>query len=587
MCIITCIVPLSIHIGHVVGCQKPRYNFFMVTFDESGQEKKLRQLRAGEERAQVIKLANQLGLPSIDLTQVPINTDALKIMSEKRSRDAHMVVFSKKGKSLGIAARSSRFEQTQKELELLKARGFSYNIYITTISSLEFVWKKYSELSFASKTRRGLIDVSGEEIEKFIKESPSIDRVRDMVKKALSGGSRTRISKVVEILIASALSTHASDIHIEPEEEAVRFRLRLDGILTEISSFNHETYGPLRSRLKLLSGLKINVQKEPQDGRFSIRIGDSSIEVRTSMIPGEYGESIVMRILNPENLVVDVKKLGMEADLLEAVQKEINKPNGMVLTTGPTGSGKTTTLYSFLQSVHKPEVKIITIEDPIEYHLSGIVQTQIDKKRNYTFASGLRASLRQDPDVIMVGEIRDKETAEIAIHAALTGHTVFSTLHTNNAAGTFPRLIDLGINSKIISSAVNISIAQRLVRVLCKDCKTKSPLDEDEKKIVDKVLLEIRNKEKISGVQVEFKWSPGSCSSCGGSGYKGRIGVFEAVLVDRAVEDAIRNNPSEREVREASLPQGILNMTQDAILKVLSGTTSFEEVGRVIGSGES
>jgi type IV pilus assembly protein PilB len=558
----------------------------MINFDEDKQEQKIKQLRESWEKNQVNKLATEFGLSSIDLTKTPINTDALRLLSEDTARTAHMVVFYKKEKELKIAVRSPEFSPTKEVLANLDERGYVYTLHVVSTVGLQSAWNKYKELSFASKTKRGLLDVSGEEIEDFIKNVHSLDKVREFTENTFALKKSDRVSKIVEVFIASALSTKASDIHIEPEEYKVRFRLRLDGILTDITKFDNETYELLRSRIKLLSGMKLNIQNEPQDGRFSIHLGEANIEIRTSMLPGEYGESIVMRILNPESLVVNIEELGMEAGLLDAVQKEINKPNGLILTTGPTGSGKTTTLYSFLQSVHTSKVKIITIEDPIEYHLEGIVQTQTDSKKDYTFASGLRASLRQDPDVIMVGEIRDKETAEIAIHASLTGHTVFSTLHTNNAAGTFPRLIDLGVNSKIISSAVNIAIAQRLVRVLCKNCKKETPLDTEEKVLIDKVLSTVVDKNKISDVQTKSNWLPGACDTCGGSGYKGRIGVFEAVLVDRAVEEAIRNNPSEREIREASLQQGILDMTQDAVLKVLKGVTSIDEVKRVIGFGE-
>ena len=240
----------------------------------------------------------------------------------------------------------------------------------------------------------------------------------------------------------------------------------------DITNINRETYDLLLSRIKLVSGLKLNLKNKAQDGRFSVKINESDIEIRTSMLPDAYGESMVMRILNPNTISLSMEDLGIEKKLFEVLEKEIGKPNGMILTTGPTGSGKTTTLYAFLRKIQTPEKKIITIEDPIEYHLPGIVQTQTDGK-NYTFSNGLRSTLRQDPDIIMVGEIRDEDVASTAINAALTGHLVFSTLHTNNAAGSFPRLIDLGVNPKIISSAVNIVIAQRLIRKLCKSCKNK------------------------------------------------------------------------------------------------------------------
>jgi type II secretory ATPase GspE/PulE/Tfp pilus assembly ATPase PilB-like protein len=392
-----------------------------------------------------------------------------------------------------------------------------------------------------------------------------------------------RTSRIVEVLLASALATHSSDVHIEPEEKQVRLRLRLDGLLTDISMFDAETYRLLLSRIKLLSGLKLNVQSEAQDGRFSIKMSESEIEIRTSILPGQYGESIVMRVLNPDSIAVSIDRLGMRQELRDEIERQVAKPNGMILTTGPTGSGKTTTLYAFLRKVHSPEVKIITIEDPIEYHLKGIVQTQVENEKDYTFSSGLRAALRQDPDIIMVGEIRDGETAEIAIHAALTGHLVFSTLHTNSAAGVFPRLIDLGINSRIIGSALNLALAQRLVRTLCPSCRVEAPLAGDEKALVDKIFNESIHPELLAGVQREKIWRPGTgCDACGGIGYKGRIGVFEAIKMTEAVENAIEMNPSERDIRKAAADQGFLTITEDAVVKALEGITTLDEIARVV-----
>jgi type II secretory ATPase GspE/PulE/Tfp pilus assembly ATPase PilB-like protein len=367
---------------------------------------------------------------------------------------------------------------------------------------------------------------------------------------------------------------------MEPQEKEVRLRYRLDGVLTDIIDFDHETYRLLSSRVKLISGLKLNITSEAQDGRFSIKVDDESIEIRTSVLPGPYGEAIVLRVLNPKTLGVPLEALGIEPRLMEIIQKEISKPNGMILTTGPTGSGKTTTLYAFLSKIYDPQIKVITIEDPIEYHLKGIVQTQVDRK-NYTFASGLRSALRQDPDVIMVGEIRDAEVAETAINASLTGHLVFSTLHTNDAAGTFPRLIDLKVNPKVISSALTLALAQRLVRKLCEQCRKEITLGEKDQKIVESVLASIQDKSQVPENHTRV-YAPGGCGACNGTGYKGRIGIFEGIRVDKKIEDVVEKNPSEREIWAAAAGQGILTMQQDGVVKVLRGVTSFEELGRVI-----
>ncbi len=312
------------------------------------------------------------------------------------------------------------------------------------------------------------------------------------------------------------------------------------------------------------------------------------ISIRTSLIPGAYGESIVMRILDPKAIQIDIESMGMQRNLLEIVSQEIQKPNGMILLTGPTGSGKTTTLYAFIRKIYSPEINIVTIEDPIEYHIAGVTQTQENPVKGYTFAEGMRSSLRQDPNVIMVGEIRDKETAEVAVQASLTGHMVFSTLHTNNAAGTIPRLIDLGVNPKIMVSALSMSIAQRLVRKLCQNCKKpESPTGEEAKTI--ETILESMKKDgkdpKNFGIQNEKEfqiWKGSGCEACNNTGYTGRVGIFEGIKTDEEIEKLMLQNPSEREIKKAATKQGILTLREDGIVKVLLGVTSLDEVQNVV-----
>ena len=391
-----------------------------------------------------------------------------------------------------------------------------------------------------------------------------------------------RISKIMEIMLAGALALGASDVHLEPEEVEVRMRFRIDGVLLDTYRFDKNTYTLLLSRLKLLSGLKLNVKDEAQDGRFSIKIKDNNIEIRTSILPGAYNESIVMRLLNPKSIAVSLEQLGIEKRTLDVLLEQINKPNGMLLITGPTGSGKTTTLYAFIKKIYSPDVKILTIEDPIEYHLDGIVQTQVEEEKGYTFLAGLRAAMRQDPDVIMVGEIRDADTAGTAIQAALTGHLVFSTLHTNSAAGAYPRLIDLKVNPKTIPSAMNASMAQRLLRKLCEFCKQEKDPSEKERKIIDETLVSIHDKTYLEGIQTLKIYEGKGCDKCNNTGYKGRIAIVEAILSTKEVEAAIVNNSSERELKKAAESQNILDMKQDGILKILKGISSIEELSRVI-----
>jgi type II secretory ATPase GspE/PulE/Tfp pilus assembly ATPase PilB-like protein len=329
--------------------------------------------------------------------------------------------------------------------------------------------------------------------------------------------------------------------------------------------------------------MKLNVKEKAQDGRFTIMLGDADIEIRASIIPGGYGESAVLRVLNPNEIAQSLEDLGINERLLKAIMHELKKPNGMILNTGPTGSGKTTTLYAFIKKIHTPDIKIITIENPIEYHLPGIVQTQTDDEKGYTFLEGLRSALRQDPDIIMVGEIRDSETAEVAINSALTGHLVFSTLHTNNAAGTYPRLIDLGVNPKVITSAINLSMAQRLVRKLCENCKKKQGLDERGKNIIKNVLDGIGDKSYLESVDLDNTYIPVGCEKCNNTGYKGRTGIYEGIISDEKIENVVKDNPSEREINKIAKEQGLLNMQEDGVIKILKGITSLEELERVVG----
>ncbi len=391
-------------------------------------------------------------------------------------------------------------------------------------------------------------------------------------------------SELMAIVLAGAIALNASDIHFEPQEKKIRLRMRIDGILHDVVDFDPKIYQRIISRVKLLSKLKLNITTQPQDGRFTILMGETVIEIRTSILPAEWGEAIVMRTLNPENLL-EIEALGLRKDLVEIFNREIRRPNGMIIVTGPTGSGKTTTLYAVLKRINSPEVKIITLEDPVEYHLEGISQTQIDPKRGYTFASGLRAILRQDPDVILVGEMRDLETAEIACQAALTGHLVFSTLHTNDAAGAVARLIDLGVKPVTIAPALNMVIAQRLPRRVCKKCfQWKEPTEKEKEKIkrgLKDVKKEILPSSFLEG---NFKIPKAiGCEDCNFTGYRGRIGIYEFFLVDDEMERFILKSPSIVEMRELAIKKGMVLMHADGLIKVLEGITTLEEIERVTG----
>ncbi|MBX4211151.1 GspE/PulE family protein [Candidatus Parcubacteria bacterium] len=552
-----------------------------VEFNEEKQNQKVSELHKQEEENLAQTLSIKYGIDYIDLAPIPVSRDALRLIPEEHSREAKLAIFAITDKKMKIGVLSPQNPKTIEVVNELKERGYVPTLFMVSTQSLEKVWSRYKDLSFSFETKSGALDISNDQIMEFIHNVRSIEDTKKLIQDVLTLKKSARISRILEIVLAGALAINASDIHIEPEEDYVRLRYRLDGVLTDILNFDRETFSLLLSRMKLISGLKLNIKGTAQDGRFSIKIGDDDVEIRTSILPGAYDESVVLRVLNPNAISVPMEELGIPTKLLSVLLGVIKKPNGMILTTGPTGSGKTTTLYAFLKKIHTPEIKIITIENPIEYHLPGIVQTQTDQDKGYTFLEGLRSALRQDPDVIMVGEIRDSETAEIAINSALTGHLVFSTLHTNNAAGSFPRLIDLGVNPKILSSAVNIAIAQRLIRRLCPDCKKEIAPDEREKKIIEAVLAKTPEDEK-KDISVDKMWKPVGCAKCNNTGYRGRIGIYEGILMDEEIEKIVTENPSEREINKAAEHQHILTLAEDGILKVLRGMTSLEELERVV-----
>jgi type II secretory ATPase GspE/PulE/Tfp pilus assembly ATPase PilB-like protein len=403
-----------------------------------------------------------------------------------------------------------------------------------------------------------------------------------LLKKTLEASLSKTTTEIVEIIVGGSISLDASDIHLEPEEEKVKLRARVDGVLQEIIEIDKKVYKGILSRIKLLSGIKLNITDRAQDGRFTASLEELPIEIRVSTIPTEYGESIVMRLLNPKKLI-DLEQLGLRSDLLEIFKEEIKKTTGMIIVTGPTGSGKTTTLYAFLKKIRNPEIKIITIEDPVEYRLEGITQTQVEPAKGYTFANGLRAIVRQDPDVILVGEIRDGETANIAIQAALTGHLVLSTLHTNDAAGTIARLVNLGVKPYDIGPALNMIVAQRLVRKVCKKCKKEREASEKELEKMKRFLGNLPSTVKIPKIEKGLKIAqPVGCEDCNFTGFKGRCGIYEIILFDDEMEKFILKEQSIAALREKAKEKGMVTMYQDGLIKVLEGITSIEEVERVV-----
>ena len=553
-----------------------------VQFEETLQKQKLESIRLKEEEQLAEILSAKYGLAYINLIEVPINLDALRLIPEKEARANGIIIFDAINKKLKVGILSPNKQETADSLRTLIDRGYEPLIFMVSPHSIQKAYDRYADLNLAVQTKAGTLDISTEELNNTLKQIHTIDDISHKVREVVSTKKTFVISRIVEIIMAGGVKVGASDIHVEPEETEVKIRFRLDGVLHELVSLPNDTYNLFLSRIKLLAGMKLNIKTVAQDGRFQIKIGETDIEIRVSVLPSTYSESIVMRILNPESIHHDIEDLGIPPKLLKIIMREAHKPNGMILTTGPTGSGKTTTLYSLLARIATKQNKVLTIEDPIEYHLDDIVQTQIDHERGYNFASGLRAALRQDPDVVMVGEIRDKETAETAIQAAETGHLVLSTLHTNNAAGTFPRLVNLGVNRKLITSALTISLAQRLIRKLCPNCKREIEIPDDYKEVIGKIIDDIVDPADKVPVGKIYEASPEGCESCNGIGYKGRVGLYEGILSDEAIEKILYEEVSERDIWRAARPQGIMNMKEYGVTRVLSGLTSIQELERVV-----
>lgn len=550
----------------------------MVTFDDSYSNSRIQDLRTGEEERLIQAMAPQYGFEYINLRGYTINPQALALIPEKQAREAEVVGFEVNQKMLSVAAKNPNNPKTQAVLHTLQKQRFTVVVFMCSSISLDHAWKRYDDINKSTAEKRGVFEINAEDIIRLTKRIQTKEEVPKILTEISGVGNTRRISETLELIFAGALALDASDIHIEPEEQAIRIRYRFDGVLHDIADLDSYIFERMMSRLKLLSGMVINSKAQAQDGRFTFDIGEREIEIRSSIIPGAIGESIVMRLLDPSVASFSMDKLDLNPHIAAAIARELKKPNGLIITTGPTGSGKTTALYAFLQQAHSEGVKIITIENPVEYKLEGIVQTQTGK--DYDFASGLRAILRQDPDIIMVGEIRDREVAETAIHAAQTGHLVFTTLHTNSAVGGFPRLIDLGVDSRIFGSSINIIIGQRLVRRLCTECKTTYTPEPKDVQMISFVQSTHPHDKDIQGDITLYKAV--GCTACDGTGFRGRTGIFEGIVMDEAVEDAILRDPREHVILKAAEPQGIPTMIQDGIRKLLTGITSLSELQRVI-----
>lgn len=544
-------------------------------------EEKMHDVRLKEKEEQAQLFATQAKVPYVNLRSFPVSPEALRQVPLEHAQALKTVCFLFTGPEIRLASLNPSNPDVKDLLFQLQERNDANGgIYQISEESLRIALKAYETLPQISEIKKG-VNITDEELDQY---KTQIHTFTD-VQKIVEGAS---ISDMMTILLAAALQLGTSDIHIEAEETRVIARFRIDGVLQEVAAVPHDRWKKIVARIKLISGLKINVNTRPQDGRFTIFLKEGDTDVRVSTIPTNWGESVVMRLLKPSAINVELEQLGYRELAGKKLLREIEKPHGMILTTGPTGSGKTTTLYAVLRKLNTSDRKIITLEDPIEYKLQGINQSQVDASKNYTFAGGLRSILRQDPDTVMVGEIRDLETAEVAINAALTGHLLLSTLHTNDAAGAIPRFISMGVKPFLLAPALNAIIGQRLARKICSACKEPTTIDERQLAFVKKVVAEI---PEASGEKVqpenEWKFFKGKgCEVCNQTGYKGRLGIYEILTMSEEIKAQMSETISEYQVRELAKQQGMTTMQQDGILKVLDGITTVDEVLRVAGEGE-
>lgn len=525
--------------------------------------------------------AKELNMPvkRVDLDTIPLNV--LELIPEDSVKYYRMVPLSLKEGNLEVGMVYPDDVQAQEALKFLARQGnFSYNIFLIEPSTFAKLVKQYRSLK--KEVGKALDELAGE-----IKITKKGVEKKEIEEKRLVG--KAPITKVVSVILKNAVEQKASDIHIEPAKDEVRVRFRMLGKLSISLTLPYSVHASIVTRIKILSNMKIDETRIPQDGRFSTTVNGKEIDFRVSTLPTPFGEKVVIRVLDPSTGLQTFEDLGLDGDNLVKVKQALKKPFGLILVTGPTGSGKSTTLYTILKFLNKEETNIISLEDPIEYHLKGINQSQMRPQIGYDFAQALRYVLRQDPDIIMVGEVRDEESASLMINAALTGHLVLTTLHTNNAIGIVTRLIDMGIKKYLIPPTFNMSISQRLVRKLCDKCKQPVKLNKEIENAVEKELKEspvsfqkqIADFRKSEEGLVTFK--PKGCKECGGNGYSGRIALFEIFSASKELEQIILQDPSGVNLIKEAKRQGMITLKQDGIIKALNGVTTIEEVITVSG----
>jgi type IV pilus assembly protein PilB len=522
----------------------------------------------------ILQKAKALGLSYVDLSKVNINTDLLKLLTPDIAKKAMIMPFFRIGKRLRVAVLDPENPETKKVLEGFKEQKYLLNINLASSEGFQDAFKNYESEQYKVKKE---IKTTYEEtnVKSYEKELVDLAELKEKVEAVTS-------EEALQLINMGAMKTNASDIHYEPEEKEVRIRFRIDGILHTVFRINQKIFKNLANQIKYVSKMKLNITNIPQDGRYGFMLNARKVDVRVSAIPTQFGESFVCRMLDSAKGVLQYEEMGFQNHYLKKMEKieEIN--HGMILCTGPTGSGKTTTLYSILSQLNSPESKIITLEDPIEYNLNGISQSQINEKRGYNFADGLKSILRQDPDAVMIGEIRDIDTAETAAQAALTGHVVLSTLHTNSAVESIPRLINMGLAPFVVSPSLHTIIAQRLVRRICPHCQVQKTIPSAMLKDIEKNVEAIKKVRPDLEIEIPEKLPfPAGCEKCSNTGYSGRILIIEMITLDYEIRDMILKEQSSNNILLAARRKGLITMREDGILKVLQGLTTIEEIFRV------
>ncbi len=523
--------------------------------------------------------AASLGIPFLEAMPENVDKAVLTIIPEDAARKYRMTAFQREGDTLCVAMVDPQdFEAFNVLRFLAEKEHLGIDIFLVSEKVFDEMVKAYT----------GTDRVLKEAILSLKKEDQVVEVNKEKKQSTNTGIFQDApIAKLVEVIVKHAIEGHASDIHIEPIDGNFRARFRVDGLLRSDLVFPKDVGRAVISRIKILSNLKIDESRKPQDGRFRFEVNnDDYVDLRVSSLPVMEGEKIVMRVLEKNGNAGDLENLGLWGRNRSILEKKIREPFGIILITGPTGSGKSTSLYSFLQILNKEDRNIITLEDPVEYYMDGINQSQVRPEIGYTFANGLRSVLRQDPNVIMVGEIRDGETAELAIHAALTGHLVLSTLHTNDAIGAIPRLVDMGIEPFLLSSSMQAVAAQRLVRRICGACKEEQLISDVQTARVKELFQAIPKQEiEAYGLKEKMKlvfFRGKGCGKCNKTGYKGRIALYETIDVDDTMHTVIADqHGNEGAVKAAAVAQGMLSMKQDGLLKVLKGITTLSEIERV------